>query len=216
MGLLHRRLGHPGIDAMKKMLNGDMVRGASKVKLEELKGCDWCKLGKLTHKPHPTSVVNNKGSDLPDLVVVDLARPNRPQTLGGKVYDMVIVDTYSQRAFVKLLAKKSDVAGVLMRWIRQVELQTGKKLKRLRSDNDGKFLSGEFKDWLSLKGVTQQTTPSYSPQSNGTAERMNRTLQDKARTMLMDLPGSLWGEVLLSACLLRNLTPTSTLSVTPL
>ena len=42
-----------------------------------------------------------------DLVVVDLACPNRPQTLGRKLYDMVIVDTYSQRFFVVLLAKKS-------------------------------------------------------------------------------------------------------------
>ena len=218
MGLLHRRLGHSGSDALKKMFSGDMVRGISKVKKEELGVCDWCKLGKLAQKPHPTAAVDNKGSDLLDLVVVDLAGPNRPQTLGGKVYDMVIVDTFSQRAFVQLLAKKSDAAEALMRWIPMVELQTGKKLKRLRSDNGGEFLSGKFQDWLSHRGVVQQTTPSYSPQSNGIAERMNRTLQDKARTMLLEsgLPGSLWGEVLLTACHLRNLTPTSTLSVTPL
>ena len=218
MGLLHRRMGHSGNDAMQKMLRGDMVRGASKVKIEELGGCDFCKLGKLTQKPHPAAVVNNKGVELLDLVVVDLAGPNRPQTLGGKLYDMVIVDTYSQRAFVTLLAKKSDAAEALMRWIPQVELQTGKQLKRLRSDNGGEFFSGKFTDWLSLRGVVQQSTPSYSPQSNGIAERMNRTLQDKARTMMLEteLPGSLWGEILLTSCVLRNLTPTSSLSVTPL
>ena len=49
----------------------------------------------MTQKPHPPTVVNNKGVDLLDLVVVDLAGPNKPQTLGGKKYDMVIVDTYS-------------------------------------------------------------------------------------------------------------------------
>ena len=218
MGLLHRRMGHSGSEAMQKLLRGDMVRGVSKVKIEELGSCDFCKLGKLSQKPHPAAVVDNKGADLLDLVVVDLAGPNRPQTLGGKVYDMVLVDTYSQRSFVYLLAKKSDAAEVIMRWVVMVELQTGKKLKRLRSDNGGEFLSGKFKEWLSERGVVQQTTPSYSPQSNGIAERMNRTLQDKARTMLLEsgLPGSLWGEVLLTACVLRNLTPTSTLSVTPL
>ena len=102
------------------------------MKIEELGGCDFYKLVKLTQKPHPAAVVNNKGVDLLDLVVVDLAGPNKPQTLGGKLYDMVIVDTHTQRSFVKLLAKKSDAADVLMRWITQVELQTGKKLKRLR------------------------------------------------------------------------------------
>ena len=163
-------------------------------------------------------MVNNKGVDLLDLMVVDLAGPNKPQTLGGKKYDMVIVDTYSQRSFVILLSKKSNVAEALMMWIPQVELQTGKQLKRLRSDNGGEFFSNKFSEWLGLRGVVQQSTPSYSPQSNGIAERMNRTLQDKARTIMLEskLPGSLWGEILLTSCVLRNLTPTSSLSITPL
>ena len=218
VNLLHRRLGHTGNDALQKLLRGELVRGISKVRVETLDNCDHCKLGKLTQKPHPATVVNNKGVYMLDLVVVDLAGPNRPQTLGGKVYDMVIVDTFSQRSFVQLLEKKSDAADALMRWIPQMELQTGKKLKRLRSDNGGEFLSGKFTDWLSLRGTVQQTTPSYSPQSNGIAERMNRTLQDKARTIMLEsgLPGSLWGEILLTSCVLRNLTPTSSLPVTPL
>ena len=200
VNLLHRRLGHTGNDALQKLLRGELVRGISKVRVETLDNCDHCKLGKLTQKPHPAAVVNNKGVYMLDLVVVDLAGPNRPQTLGGKVYDMVIVDTFSQRSFVQLLEKKSDAADALMRWIPQMELQTGKKLKRLRSDNGGEFLSGKFTDWLSLRGTVQQTTPSYSLQSNGIAERMNRTLQDKARTIMLEsgLPGSLWGEILLT------------------
>ena len=140
------------------------------------------------------------------MVVVDLAGPNRPQTVGHKLYDMVIVDTFSLRFVVVLLAKKSDAAAELMRWIPRVEVQTGKKLHRLRSDG-GEFLAADFTDWLSARGVTQEKTPSYSPQSNGIAEWANRTLQDKARTMLLEssLPGSLWGEVILTSCVLRLL-----------
>ena len=42
--------------------------------------------------------------------------------------------------------------------------------------------------------------------------------QDKARTMLLEssLPGTLWGEIILTSCVLRNLSPTSSLSITPL
>ena len=60
MGLLHRRMGHSGNDAMQKLLKGDLVRVTSHVKIEELGGCDFCKLGKLTQKPHPAAVVDNK------------------------------------------------------------------------------------------------------------------------------------------------------------
>ena len=50
-----------------------------------------------------------------------------------------------------------------MKWIPQVELQTRKQLKKLRSDNGGEFFSGKFSEWLGLRGVVQQSTPSYSP-----------------------------------------------------
>ena len=74
-----------------------------------------------------------------------------------------------------------------------VENQYDTKLKRLKSDNRGEFIPKEFIDWLELRGTAQQMTPSYSPQSNDIAERMNRTLQDKERTMMIEagVPGSL-------------------------
>ena len=84
ISILHRRLGHSGNDAVQKLLKGDIVRGIDKLKVEALAGSYFCKLRKLTQKPHLARVVNNEGVELPDLVVVDLAGPNRPQTLGGK------------------------------------------------------------------------------------------------------------------------------------
>ena len=195
-----------------------MVRGIKKIRGGDLAVCDICKISKLTQKPHLEAVVYNKGEDMPDLVVMDLAGPNKPRTLGGKSYDMVLVDTFSQRSFVMLWAKKSEAAGILVKWILLMENLTGKKLKRLRSDNGGEFMSNKFENWLEDRGSQHQTTSPYNPQSNGIDERMNRTLQDKARSMMLEskLPGSLWGEIMLTACVVRNLTPTSSLSKIPL
>ena len=70
---------------------------------------------------------------------------------------------------------------------------------------------------MALAGVTLQTTPPYSPESNSVAERFNRTVQDKTRTIMAAayLPGFLWAEILSATNLLRNMTPVSNLACTP-
>ena len=51
MQLLHRRMGHSGIDAMRKLLMGKLVRGIDSVKIEDLQPCDFCKQGKASTTP---------------------------------------------------------------------------------------------------------------------------------------------------------------------
>ena len=76
----------------------------------------------------------------------------------------------------------------------EVELQLGKKIKALRSDRGGEYLSPEFKDYLAECGIVQQLTSPYTPQQNGVSERRNRTLLDMVRSMfnLTTLPLSFW------------------------
>ena len=65
------------------------------------------------------------------------------------------------------------------------ENQSGQKLLNLRYDNGGEFTSTAFKHKMALLGVTLRTTPPRSPESDGMQERWNRTVQDKARTILI-------------------------------
>lgn len=57
----------------------------------------------------------------------------------------------------------------------------------------------------------------YTPQLNGKAERLNRTLMDKTRALLFDsgLKKEMWGEASNTAAFLINRSPTSTLKTTP-
>ena len=48
----------------------------------------------------------------------------------------------------------------------------------IRSDNGGEYLSNCFRDFLKENGVLQQSSIPYTPQQNGVAEMINRTLQD--------------------------------------
>jgi hypothetical protein len=67
-----------------------------------------------------------------------------------------------------------------------VENEMDSRIKCLRSDNGGEFTSKEFMDHCSSHGIKRQFSVARTPQQNGVVERKNRTVQEMARTMLMD------------------------------
>nr|GFC83828.1 retrotransposon protein, putative, Ty1-copia subclass [Tanacetum cinerariifolium] len=91
-----------------------------------------------------------------------------------------------------------------------------RKIKVLRSDRGGEYLSIEFFDHLKNCGVVSQLTPPRTPQMNGVAERRNRTLLDMVRSMMCraTLPISFWGYALETAAHILNLVPTKKVSKT--
>ena len=61
-------------------------------------------------------------------------------------------------------------------WIAVHENEVGGKVKAMRSDNGGEYVDAFLETWLREHGIKHETIPARSPQSNGVAERMNRTL----------------------------------------
>ncbi|CAI7769801.1 unnamed protein product [Closterium sp. NIES-54] len=81
--------------------------------------------------------------------------------------------------------EKSDDARVIIEeWLPMVERESGKRVKAIRSDRGGEFLGAEFRSWLKRHGIKQQLTTAYTSQSNGVAERVNRTIIEGGRTIL--------------------------------
>ena len=64
-----------------------------------------------------------------------------------------------------------------------VETETGLKVKYLRSDNGGKYIDGEFSEYCATQGIRMEKIIPGTPQQNGVAERMKRTLNERARSM---------------------------------
>jgi transposase InsO family protein len=56
----------------------------------------------------------------------------------------------------------------------------------LRSNNGGEFTSKEFMEYCSNHGIKRQFFIARTPQHNGAVERKKMTVQEMARTMLMD------------------------------
>ncbi|UYV77561.1 K02A2.6-like [Cordylochernes scorpioides] len=66
-----------------------------------------------------------------------------------------------------------------------------------------------FEGLFKRSGIDHQLITTYSPQSNGVAESVNRTLIDTARTLLIDskLPMKFWAEAIATAAYIKNCTP---------
>jgi len=90
-----------------------------------------------------------------------------------------------------------------------IEKESGKKIKALRSDNGGEYVSQEFKDFCVAEGINRELTAPHNPQQNGVAKRKNRTIVGGAWVMLHDqgLPLHLWADTCNTTVYLQNRSP---------
>nr|GEW32407.1 retrovirus-related Pol polyprotein from transposon TNT 1-94 [Tanacetum cinerariifolium] len=93
-----------------------------------------------------------------------------------------------------------------------------RKLKILRTDRGGEFLSKEFSRFCDEYGIKRELTVPYTPEQNGIAERKNRTIVEMARSMLKtkNLEDEFWAEAVATVIYLINISPTKVVwNVTP-
>eukprot|EP00253_Pinus_taeda_P004978 PITA_04978 len=84
------------------------------------------------------------------------------------------------------------------------------RIKVLRTDRGGEYISKEFLRFCRENGIHKQFTARYTPQQNGVAERKNRTIMDMARSMLKakHLANNYWAEAVNCAAYILNRCPT--------
>ncbi|RVX00702.1 Retrovirus-related Pol polyprotein from transposon TNT 1-94 [Vitis vinifera] len=87
-------------------------------------------------------------------------------------------DDHSRKIWVYTLKTKDQVLDVFKQFHALVERQSGEKLKCIRTDNGGEY-SGPFDEYCRQHDIRHQKTPPKTPQLNGLAERMNRTLVER-------------------------------------
>ncbi|SDA01653.1 BZ3501_MvSof-1269-A2-R1_Chr8-2g09784 [Microbotryum saponariae] len=107
----------------------------------------------------------------------------------------------------------TEVFGVFKTWLAEVELETGAKLKVLRTDNGGEYCSRAFTEFCKARGTRRQYSIPRTPQQNGRAERVNRSIVEGVLALLADahLPKSFWEEAAAYFVYCKNLCEHSAL-----
>ena len=73
----------------------------------------------------------------------------------------------SRYCYIYLLKTKDEAFHYFKIFKAEVENQIERKIKRLRDDRGGEYISNEFSQFCAEHGIIHEVTPPYSPQSNG-------------------------------------------------
>jgi hypothetical protein len=216
---LHNQLGHIGTQTLKNLICNGIIDGIILTDNLDDFECRPCILGKTQRKSVPKICEGERAVEFSGEIHSDLWGPARTTTFGSQRYYISFTDDWSRWTTVYLLQQKSDSFDAYKAFVAWVETHLSKKIKVLHTDRGGEYLSIEFTASLDGKGTEQKLVVHDTPEENGVAERLNRTLIEKVQAMLLasQLPVRLWGEMLMHAVWLKNHTWTRALprGVTP-
>uniref|UniRef100_A0A0C9QD48 POLX_0 protein n=1 Tax=Fopius arisanus TaxID=64838 RepID=A0A0C9QD48_9HYME len=206
--LWHERMGHLNMKDLSKLLQ--KVTG-NVVKSVDNGTCEVCLKGKMVATPFAKG--DGPCSELLRVVHSDVAGPFRVRALNGARYYVSFIDDCSRMCQVYFLKEKSGVLDAFKIFHKSAENQTGHRIKILQTDGGKEFCNRAMDDYLQSFGIERRVTVPRTPEQNGVAERMNRTLMDSARCLLIqsNMSSHFWADAVATASYLRNRSPSSSI-----
>ncbi|KAJ9529185.1 hypothetical protein QJQ45_007904 [Haematococcus lacustris] len=221
----HQRLCHASYAALSRMQSEGMVSGVPvtasqfRAAASDPAVCVGCVKGKQ-HKnvafanppPNAAPVTAPLG-----LIHMDVCGPMHARAREGSLYVATFLDEHTKLSVCVPISSKSQVPDVVRTVIEQLETQSGFRCKAIRTDNGTEYVNSRMTEYCSSKGIVHQHSAPYSPQQNGAAERLNRTIFEKARSILhaADISLSFWAHAVKYANYVRCLLPVSGQPLTP-
>lgn len=197
--IMHRRLGHIGSKPLRKLgfITSQLM-------------CEVCDRAK--HHRNRYLHRNCYAKTILEKLHLDI---NGPLDFGlnNERYFCVLVDEHSRMCFVGILKSKGEAQEWIKSTIMREQAKMCLKVSYLRSDNGSEVLSNDIKSFIDEQGITLELTPTYEPALNGIAERVQDTLLEKMRCLLLEanLPHSFWPFALLAAAERYSVTPHSSI-----
>ena len=206
--LWHKRFGHIAISTLSAMTKSENILGMPQLKNTNI-FCEPCILAKQAAASHSKHMTRTTG--ILQLLHIDVGFFDTPNCDGYKCY-LVVVDDYSRYVVVYQMYVKAQAYDIITQYINWAQTQRGVRVQRIRSDNAPEFNSHKLTEFYKLHGIQREFTAPYSPEQNGVAERMNRTLKEGTRALLINSGQGvqLWGYALKTTAYTHNLVIHST------
>ncbi|SGY38681.1 BQ5605_C003g02060 [Microbotryum silenes-dioicae] len=202
----HRRYGHVPVSSIMELVKSGAVEGLVLTD-EKVHDCEPCISSKS--RASKFSELATQVTDVLQRVFMDIGFVAEDQVdfQGRKAY-LAIVDQYSTAKWTFPLKTKSaeEVTRVWIAFRQGVEKMTGRKIKRVRTDNGTEFTNKLIGADFQSQGILHETSAPYTPQQNGTVERFNGSLMAIVRAVLAasKLSWKYWSYVLAYATFVAN------------
>ena len=175
----HQRFAHPSNDVLHKI--GKYTNSLSgQIQIPENHICPGCEQGKKTNKVFPST--KTRASKPFELVHSDL-KSFPVESYHKYKYVIVFLDDFSSNAWTINLCTKDAALPATRRFIAMVKNQFNTNIVEWMSDAGGEYKSKAFLNMLGNEGIKISQSIPYVRQQNGRAERLIRTLTEKAETM---------------------------------
>lgn len=214
----HERLGHINQSSLNRLKH--VAQGIPDFIYKKItENCTTCGLSKLTRKVFNED--RDRASRPCEIIHADLIGEITPPTAYLKnKYIMTLIDDYTRYLQVFTLKSKTEVANCLEIGLRtfQSMFTSSCQFGTFRSDNGTEFVNSEVDRVLEMYKMTRQCAEPNAHEHNGLIERLNRTLEERIRALIISagFPDKFWGVAVHCAAYLYNRTPHSALNfITP-
>jgi hypothetical protein len=200
---LHSMLGHAGKKALKHL---PAEVGYRKSTFED---CSTCKLGKGVQTSFKSRL--NYVKRVLARIHSDFMGP-LPQA-EKSLYILTFLDEKSRYLHTVCARSRSQFEIFFREYKARVELVTGVRIIRLRTDGAAEMWSKSMEELCKETGLEHELVSPYLHQQNGLIERAQRSLLQRIRCMLIEgkLANHMWEHAVSLATLMYNVTPHTSL-----